>query len=293
MPHPPLRRIAGRLIILLSLYGSAAHAPLPAAEPAELAVMTYNLRYASSTPPNAWEARRPVSREMLLAVQPDVIGTQEGLYRQLRDMDADLADYDWIGTGREGGSRGEFMAVFYRRDRLDPLEYDHYWLSDTPEVVGSTTWGNSVRRMVTTVKFRDLKSERDFYFINTHFDHQVQASREKSAELVMQRIEKLRTMLPVMLVGDFNAIAEANRVYDVLVGEDRFVDTWRIADERGEPWNTFHGYQPPRKDGRRIDWILVRGPVKVRQTEAVTFEKDGQYPSDHLPVVARLTLGAE
>ena len=264
-----------------------------AAEPApgELAVMTYNLRYASSQPPNAWEARRPVAREMLQQLRPDVIGTQEGLYRQVKDLAADLPDYAWIGTGREGGSRGEFMAVFYRRERLEPLEYDHYWLSDTPEVIGSSTWGNSVRRMVTSVKFRDLQTGRDFFFINTHFDHQVQGSREKSAALVLDRVMKLKTMLPVLLVGDFNAAAEANKVYELLVGQEKFVDTWKIADQRGEPWSTFHGYREPQKEGQRIDWILARGPVKVRQTEVVTFQKDGQYPSDHFPVIARLKLG--
>lgn len=260
--------------------------------PAELAVMTYNLRYASSQPPNAWEARRPVARALVERERPDVIGTQEGLYRQVKDLAADLPDYAWIGTGREGGSRGEFMAVFYRRDRLEPLEYDHYWLSDTPEVIGSSTWGNSVRRMVTSVKFRDRRTERDFYFINTHFDHQVQGSREKSAALVLERVKKLKTMLPVLLVGDFNAVAESNKVYELLVGEDRFVDTWTVAAERGDNWSTFHGYREPSKGGQRIDWILAWGPVQVRQAEVVTFQQEGQYPSDHFPVIARLTLGA-
>lgn len=276
--------------VLLAIAGAAQAA---AAEPAELAVMTYNLRYASSQPPNAWEARRPVARAMLLKEQPDLIGTQEGLYRQIKDLAADLTDYAWIGTGREGGSRGEFMAVFYRRDRLEPLEYDHYWLSDTPEVIGSSSWGNSVRRMVTSVKFHDLQTDRDFYFINTHFDHQVQRSREQSAALVLDRVGKLKTKLPVLLVGDFNAVAEANKAYEILVGDDRFVDTWKAAATRGEAWDTFHGYHAPGKGGRRIDWILARGAVNVRQSEVVTFEQAGQYPSDHFPVIARLTLGAE
>jgi len=42
------------------------------------------------------------------------------------------------------------MAIFYRKDRFEPREFDHFWLSDTPNVVASTTWGNSNRRMVNT-----------------------------------------------------------------------------------------------------------------------------------------------
>ncbi|MBC8326261.1 MAG: hypothetical protein H8E27_11620 [Verrucomicrobia subdivision 3 bacterium] len=41
-----------------------------------------------------------------------------------------------IGIGREGGQRGEFMAIFYRHARFEPLETNHFWLSDTPEKVG-------------------------------------------------------------------------------------------------------------------------------------------------------------
>jgi endonuclease/exonuclease/phosphatase family metal-dependent hydrolase len=44
------------------------------------------------------------------------------------------------------------------------------------------------------------------------------------------------------------------------------------------------------KEGKRIDWILARGPVATHRTEIVTFSKNGQFPSDHCPVVAWLEL---
>src|SRR4051794_24811363 len=77
-----------------------------------LTVMTFNLRYASATPPNAWWQRREAMRECIQSVNPDVFGTQEGLYAQLKDIEQDLKDCAWIGLGRDGGSKGEFMAVF-------------------------------------------------------------------------------------------------------------------------------------------------------------------------------------
>ena len=97
-----------------------------AAEP--LVVMTYNLRYASARPPNAWPDRRPLMRDSIRELSPDLIGTQEGVYHQLKELHFDLPEYDWIGLGRDGGSRGEFMAIFYRPERLEPLEFDHFWL---------------------------------------------------------------------------------------------------------------------------------------------------------------------
>lgn len=123
-----------------------------------LCVMTYNVRYANATPPNAWPERRPLMRELIANVAPDVIGTQEGLPAQLQDLATDLPDYDWVGVGRDDGkTKGEIMAVFYRRSRLEVLSTNHFWLSDTPEIPGSTTWGNSNRRMVTWLQMPESK----------------------------------------------------------------------------------------------------------------------------------------
>jgi len=57
-----------------------------------LCVMTYNLRFASPNPPNAWPTRRPLVREAIQSVAPDVLGTQEGLYGQLKDLASDLPE---------------------------------------------------------------------------------------------------------------------------------------------------------------------------------------------------------
>lgn len=220
------RRIAIPLLTCLSLVSGVGTSTLARAqsEPAQsaasspkaeaalsLCVMTFNLRYASATPPNAWPQRRPVMKACLEQYNPDLIGTQEGLYPQLKDIAADLPGYAWIGTGRDGGSRGEFMAVFYRRERFEPVEFDHFWLSDTPNVIASSTWGNTNRRMVTWVRFRDRANGREFYFWNTHLDHALQPAREKAAALIRERVDALKTRLPVLLVGDFNAEAGAEQ----------------------------------------------------------------------------------
>jgi endonuclease/exonuclease/phosphatase family metal-dependent hydrolase len=213
------------------------------------------------------------------------------VYPQLRDLAADLPGYEWIGLGRDGGSRGEFMAAFYRKGRLEPLAFDHFWLSDTPDVMGSKTWGPSLARMVTWVRFRDRLNNLEFYLFNTHFDHQMQEARERSAELVRRRVAALEPDVPVLLLGDFNAAAGANRVHTILTGDGFFVDTWDVAGERGgEGIGTFNDFKSIVPDGPRIDWILVRGDVSVDRTAIIPFQRDGQFPSDHFPVVTRVRL---
>ncbi|MFJ6567552.1 endonuclease/exonuclease/phosphatase family protein [Streptomyces sp. NPDC091292] len=256
-----------------------------------LDVMSFNLRYASATEPNSWARRRPVVRELLRRERPQVIGTQEGLYQQVRDIEADLgARYDWIGTGRAGGSRDEFMAVFYDTRRVEPVSYEHYWLSDTPDVIGSNTWGGGSIRMVTWVRFRDLRDAgREFYFLDTHLDNASQHARARAASLIAERIAGLDRSLPLVVTGDFNVPAHGNPVYDTMLGAG-LADTWDTAAERSALYATFHGYRPLVPDGERIDWILATPGVTVHRASINAFSSGGQFPSDHLPVQASLTL---
>jgi endonuclease/exonuclease/phosphatase family metal-dependent hydrolase len=257
-----------------------------------LHVMSYNLRYASDTPPNTWADRRPVMREQLREARPHLIGTQEGLYAQLQDIAADLGpSYDSIGLGREGGSRGEFMMVFFDTRRLQPLEYDHFWLSDTPDVVGSKTWGGCCPRMVTWVRFLDKTSGQQFYAVNTHFEAFDATARSKSADLLLQRMGRFDQALPVIATGDFNEAAKPGlTVYDKLVTNGPLEDSWVNAEQRSALYATFHGYRPLVPNGDRIDWILTTPGVEVPKASINTFHKDGQFPSDHLPVEAWLEL---
>ena len=230
-------------------------------------------------------------RALIEKIGPDLMGTQEGVFPQLKELASDLPRYSWLGLGRDGGSRGEFMAIFYRTLRFEVLEYDHFWLSDTPQVIASTSWGNTNRRMVTWIRFRDRQTGRDFYFFNTHLDHAIEAARQKAAALIRERIDGLKRDLPVLLVGDFNARGNDSRSYEILTAESFLEDAWlRAAARRSESFDTFHNYTPPRQTGFRIDWILSRGPWIIDAAEVLTFSLNGQYPSDHFPVAAWVRL---
>ena len=74
--------------------------------------------------------------------QCDVIGLQEALRFQIDAIREALPVYAEIGVGREDGkTKGEYSGILYRTDRLLLAEAGTFWLSDTPEVPGSMTWG--------------------------------------------------------------------------------------------------------------------------------------------------------
>ena len=145
------------------------------------------------------------------------------------------------------------MAIFYRKERFEPLEFEHFWLSDTPNVIGSTSWGNTNRRMATWVRFKDRRTSRELYVWNTHLDHAVQVAREKGAALIRQRMETLGTTIPIVLLGDFNATAGANKAYDILIGGQFLSDAWKAAAERrGDAVNSFHDFRGPTPGDRML-----------------------------------------
>jgi endonuclease/exonuclease/phosphatase family metal-dependent hydrolase len=235
---------------------------------------------------------------------PHLVGTQEGLYRQLREIHEDLPQsgrrYEWIGTGREGGSRGEFMAVFYDADRLLPLEYENFWISENPHLVGDKRPDAGSPRMVTWVRFQDLADGREFYALNTHLDNVSQDARLAGARLLVKQMRgpeaplpPFDAGLPCVVTGDFNvpAVASSGGVYETLLEKGELADSWTAAppDARGEEYRTWHDYKGP-VSGPRIDWILTSPGVRTTSASINTFTLDGEYPSDHFPVQATLRL---
>ncbi|PXY19698.1 endonuclease [Prauserella muralis] len=274
--------------------GGGRRAVIGEATGENLHVMSFNIRYdAGAAPgtPDSWTDRRPVLAEFLQLERPTVLGVQEALYHQVKQVAADLPPfYDWIGLGREGGGRGEFMAVYYDTRRVEPVDFDHFWLSETPNVIGSASWGNTVVRMVTWVRLRDRRTGTEFTHVNTHFDHRSENSRQRSAELVRDRIAGFDPHLPVVLTGDFNTPAPGSESYRILVTDGGLTDTWLAGRQLTPAWGTFPNYRDPVLDGTRIDWVLANARVRVLAAAINTFRVDGRYPSDHTPVQALVRL---
>ena len=154
--------------------------------PCHLEVVTFNIRYLNKNDEgiNHWRVRKQRVIAAMLAFKADIFGLQEALRQQLDDITPALAGYTEFGIGRDDGkTRGEYSAILFRSDRfeLDKDDCGTFWLSDTPEKVGSATWGNEIPRICTWVRLTDKQSQRSFYVFNTHFDHESQPARDKSA----------------------------------------------------------------------------------------------------------------
>lgn len=269
------------LLVAALLWGAAAEARGP------LRVMSFNIRYPSPDDgANRWPLRRALVVRTIAEADPDVIGMQEMFREQGRDIVDALPAYSWVGTGRGGGRDDEHMGLFWRRDRLTLIRWGEFWLSDTPEVAGSISWGNLYQRMVTWGEFSRPSDGRRFIVFNTHFPYRAEdgAARAKAARLLADRIAQQSEGLPVVLTGDFNDVPDSSTYRILTTG---LSDGWRAAARRSGPDGTFNGFSGA--GDRRIDWVLTRG-FRVGEVRTIARREGAVFPSDHWPVLADLSF---
>lgn len=253
-------------------------------------VMTYNIRYDNPADGvNSWGNRKENVYALLKKYDPDIIGVQEALNHQLKDIESNLSGYAWVGVGRDDGKeKGEYSAVLYRKSKFDIIEQKTFWLSETPDVPGSKSWDAAITRVVTWIRFKDKKSGKTFQLFNTHFDHIGKEARKNSALLIQKWIgEALKKHNDEAIVtGDFN-IERSEEPYTVMMRpENALIDT-RPASETSGTFCTFDVNGPPCKG---IDYIFTTSKWASSQYAVIKDNNGTNYPSDHLPVMVTVAL---
>jgi hypothetical protein len=82
---------------------------------------------------NSWKNRKEEALHLMDYYHPAILGVQEALPEQMKDIKNGLAGYDYIGVGRDDGKdKGEFSAIFYDTQKLKKLQGSTFWLSETP-----------------------------------------------------------------------------------------------------------------------------------------------------------------
>jgi endonuclease/exonuclease/phosphatase family metal-dependent hydrolase len=262
----------------------------------KLTVMTFNIRYDSPDDGiYSWKNRMPMVFHVLHEEKPDLAGFQEALKNQVDDLSGALKDYSWSGVGRDDGrEKGEYAVVFYRKGRFWKMDGGTFWLSETPDVAGSRSWNSACNRIVTWVKLKDLPTDKVLFFFNTHFDHVSSLAREKSAVLLTDRVARIAGNQEVFATGDFNEM-RGSKMYEILTtGPKQLKNTEDMAVEHHlNPDYTFIGFPFHPTPGEACDFIFCRNleTWRVLQYRVVTYNIDGKYPSDHLPVVTKFIRG--
>lgn len=257
-----------------------------------MVVMSLNIRYDNPGDGiNRWDNRKDLVAGTIIRQSADIVGMQEALAGQVDDLDSLLPYYDYIGQGREDGKdKGEFCPVFYKMNRFRALDFGTLWLSPHPNDTGSTGWDAALPRILTWVKFFDRDINKEFYFLNTHFDHIGRQARIESARLIIQFIADSTEDIPVVLTGDLNSLP-GSEPYKVLIsGPDSLEDAATAPESGGAGMTpTFNGFGETEQ-AERIDYVMTNKGWMVMSYGVLEIKEGHVYISDHWPVIARIKM---
>ena len=249
---------------------------------------------------NSWELRKQASAAMVNELRPDIMGLQEAFDFQADYIKEQCPDYDGVGVGRDDGkSAGEMMMIFFNTKTVELKDWGTFWLSETPEVP-SFGWDAACRRTATWALLEMRKSGKEFYYVNTHLDHQGREAEKNGLKLIVERIDSINPKkYPMVLTGDFNVLP-ADAVLDDL---DQIMSSARATAEVTDSIPSFNAFGKPLKHaaigdqfvdlattaGLTIDYIYYSGFSKCPSFHTVTESFAGvPYISDHYPVTAVL-----
>lgn len=248
-------------------------ATLPARAGPGLKLVCFNIWHNQGD----WAARQPLLVESIRAEDPDVIALQEvledaavGLPNQARTLADALGGYEmhFVSTDPEGAPRRYGNAIL---SRLPVLAHDSRKLEPLDDYR-------------TALRVRVSVGGRAVDIVNTHLAWQADQAPVRARQIADLMAWLPGDGTPLVVMGDFNAVQE-DAGLNVLTGPRFFSALPRGAAVT--TLNTARGHQP-----RVIDHIFAETAHFTAGGASVIGDVpvDGEYPSDHFGVAARLGL---
>ncbi len=257
---------------------------------ADTTIMTFNIRYGSAADGfNSWFWRRSLLMDTIHAHSPDILGMQEVITSQQNYISNRLSDYGVYGVGRDDGSnRGERCTILFKNSKFTELNRGTFWLSETPDMVGSRGWDASLPRIASWLQLEHLETGERWLVLNTHFDHLGRKARVESAKLIRRQIDTMGNFNHVLLLGDFN-FNETASAYQILSETDNYSIPLKDGYRTIQPTPTgneatYHNFQGTTS-GRPIDMIWLSANTTIVDALIDRNHSGTRYPSDHYPVV--------
>jgi endonuclease/exonuclease/phosphatase family metal-dependent hydrolase len=259
-------------------------AQLSAQSPAWVRLLTYNIRYNNPADGvDAWENRKGELIRFVSNQNADIIGFQEVLVDQLKELEfglnAEDRKYEWVGVGRDDGKvKGEFAPIFYNKNRFEKVSSGHFWLapnSDRPEL----GWDAACIRICTYVILKNRSNGETFSVFNAHLDHIGAMARKESATLMLRKMKEIFPKGKHVLMGDFNADLTDSAFWGFRSWENS-------RNDFGSKEYTYSTFNPTVLSGPIIDHILFDFRVGQKQKARILRPMlANRYLSDHFPVI--------
>lgn len=264
-----------------------------------LRVMTYNMLYNAQAaeeklhPKHRWGSRKSRLLEYLYYAQAHIIGSQELQEDQVKEVMSALGDsYGYYGEKtRVNEGRTDTNAIFYDKNRIELIDAKTIRYKD-----------DQCENAFTYCYFKDRLTNRNFSVLNTKLSWGSPDRRLAEALQLNEFSNLLSAHEPIIVLGDFNLypfILHKNNIFfdgdyveKVLTGKNltdarnlsvfgHFGPLCSITNAK-ETWDPFVG---PELVGFVLDHILVNDQVQVFVHGIDTAKVNGEFPSDHFPVI--------
>lgn len=257
----------------------------------DIRIATFNIQY----PVANWPERCLAVVALINEYKFDVFGSQEPYLPQIEDMMKHLGgEYAWIGQNVSGDNNDRthhFNPIFYRKERVELLDYNTVWLSDQE---GRPGYGARSTRLFTWAKFRDKRTDKIFFLFNGHYDHRGFEAKIVSSYIVLNMIRKVAKGYPSFVSADYNA-DEKSEPYRVLQSSALVKDTMLATENAiNKQYQSHANYVSATKraaNGMHIDHLFYTpNSVKINRWEMIIKDYDGKWGSDHLPIFVDCTI---
>jgi len=240
-----------------------------------LRVSTYNLWVQTGA---AWDQRKSDVAKLIQDNKFEICGFEEASWEQRSYLGTALqSEYNIVAFGRDTGgdasNAGEMSGILYDKARFELLESGRFWYSQTPNVPSNGWDETNFKRFCVWGKFKDVKTQKNFYVFQSHMPLADVARKEACRMLVEKVSEMVTDDTPVFCTGDFNATPDATEIASTIGNSGVLKDSYDLAPQKTGPAYTY----PTRKT--RIDFIFVKD-AEVLSTRVIMSPL-----SDHYPVV--------
>jgi endonuclease/exonuclease/phosphatase family metal-dependent hydrolase len=262
---------------------------------ANITVLNFNTMcdYCKGSDSDQYPKRVKTMQDLIKIYNPDLMSLQEiRKSSQIEKILSPFSKYKYIATDLWFFSYAD-PAIVYNSNKYKLIEQKQFWLGPVKPGSFSTGWKFALPRQLLSVLLEDIKTQKRFYFLSTHFDNRIE-NLNGSAEFVNKYIRSLT--LPVILAGDTNLTVDMPE-YKKLLG-DNLINAFDVKKElsligkyQGEKELCYHA-KGSKFPECRVDHFLLskNSPWKVERFLLDTLKtENGIFPSDHRPVVIQLS----
>lgn len=287
-----------------------------------LTVMSFNVYLHDDADPDGDGPATAADRlnaiqAQILAADPDVLCVQEDNwvttldsfltnngYTALRGKEISRAG--WTGVTYESYS---YQTIYYKTGMFDVGEKGQKWLSDTPDVQYSDSYGNGDTRPrgINYAELTNMATGETFYVFNVHLENGNSETRKNQANKLNDLVSQIAGETPYVICGDFNLSSNPNDGDDndkatlsTLYGA---YDNTRLVADLTETHATFINNSNEGKhfgvadatvtptSGIIIDYCFTsKNDFNVYSYDVIAEKQDGIYTSDHLPLVIKVSI---